>query len=175
MLIVGENLLGLIKSDNVIEESCYDTTCVNLSLGDTVIYLKPTDKHTMLVYGDDLPSDIIEKKQLNEEGLILKPHESVLACSYENVNIPLGFFGLLQTKGSLARLFVSLHYADGQIDPGFKGCVTFEIMNGSDFSVQIKKRQKIGNLYILKTSTNNVNAYSGKYSNSKIPTVCTNS
>ena len=76
---------------------------------------------------------------------------------------------LLQTKGSLARLFVSINSADGQIDPGYEGKITFEIYNASDFKINIKPGQAVGNLYLFKTSTA-VPPYEGRYANAKIPT-----
>ncbi|WP_428981187.1 dCTP deaminase domain-containing protein [Marinomonas rhodophyticola] len=40
--------------------------------------------------------------------------------------MPNNKFGLVQTKGSIARGFISVHMSDGQVDPGYKGKVTLE-------------------------------------------------
>ena len=85
--------------------------------------------------------------------------------------MPQGYMGLLQTKGSLARLCVSLHFSDGQIDPGFRGKITFEIFNASDFKIRIRKFQAVGNLYVLKTTTKKHKPYSGKYAGANGPTI----
>lgn len=171
MLIVGENLRGLLIQEEICDEQCFDNTCISLSLGPQVIRLEPTDNTNILDYGDDIPKECITYENISENGLILHPYTSIIASSYETIHIPVGYFGLLQTKGSLARMMVSLHFSDGQIDPGFNGKVTFEIMNCSNFSIRIRKRQPVGNLYVFKTSTNDACAYQGRYQNATGPTI----
>lgn len=171
MLIVGENLRGLIIQEKICDEQCFDNTCISLSLGPQVVRLVPNDNYSILDYGDDIPNECITHENVGESGLILPPRQSIIASSFENISIPMGYFGLLQTKGSLARMMVSLHFSDGQIDPGFVGKVTFEIMNASDFSIRIRKRQAVGNLYIFKTSTNEMPPYHGRYQNANGPTI----
>lgn len=84
--------------------------------------------------------------------------------------MPLGYFGLLQTKGSLARLLVTIHCCDSQIDPGFEGKITFEIINLSNYTIKILPGKFIGALYLIKTSSEGI-SYNGKYNNSLIPTI----
>lgn len=172
MLIVGNDLKKLMKDDNIIDNTeSYDVTCLELSLGEKVIELKPTSTINTLNYGEELPKEIINEIIIDDEGIVLPPKSSVIASSSEKVNMPLGCFGLLQTKGSLARMCVSLHFSDGQVDPGFKGKVTFEVFNASDFSIRLYKNQKVGNLYIFKTSTTQIPEYNGKYCNNDGPTI----
>lgn len=171
MLIVGDNLKYLIEQMGIVENNDrYDMTSISLSLGSTIIKLIPTSKIDTLVYGHTIPEECIKKESILDDGLIIPPHSSLLACSNEIIKMPLGYFGLLQTKGSLARMLISLHFSDGQVDPGFKGAVTFEIMNASDFNIKIRKRELVGNLYIFKASTNNTQPYNGRYANSENPT-----
>lgn len=171
MLIVGENLRGLILQDEICDEQCFDNTCISLSLGPQVVWLKPNDKYNILDYGDNIPNECIIRENISESGLVLPPHKSIIASSFETISMPVGFFGLLQTKGSLARMMMSLHFSDGQVDPGFKGQITFEIMNGSDFSIRLRKKQAVGNLYIFKTSTDEIIPYHGRYQNAVGPTI----
>lgn len=171
MLIVGDDLKRLIKEKKLIDnENCFDNTCVTMSMGTKVIkYKKTVDT---LEYGKKIPDDCINEINLLENGSITIPSKtSILASSLEVINMPMGYFGLLQTKGSLARLFVSLHFSDGQIDPGFSGCVTYEIFNGSEFNIVINVGHSVGNLYIFKTSTDKNEPYNGKYKNSRAPTI----
>lgn len=172
MLIVGNDLKKLIEEYNIINDcNSYDITCLKLSLGEKVIELKPTTTISVLNYGEEIPREIINEKTIKDNGILLPPKTSVIASSSEKINMPLGYFGLLQTKGSLARMCISLHFSDGQIDPGFKGKVTFEIFNASDFFVRLYKNQSVGNLYILKTSSTEIPGYNGKYCNSNGPTI----
>lgn len=172
MIVIGENLEQLMKQYKIVDrQNCYDETCIQLSLGNTYIQLCPSDANDILTYGEPVPESCIKKFNLDDEGLILEPKTAVLASSAEKVYMPPGYMGLLQTKGSLARLCVSLHFSDGQIDPGFKGKVTFEIFNASDFRIRIRKFQAVGNLYILKATTKKHKLYSGKYAGADGPTI----
>ncbi len=171
MLIVGDNLLGLIHQENICPDDCYDNTCISLSLGFDAVWLNSTSEIDTLEYEREIPSKYIQKEKISDKGLLIPPHKSVLSSSMENIVIPVGYWGLVQTKGSLARLLVSLQLSDGQVDPGFNGKITFEISNNSDFNILIRKGQKIGNLYLFKASTN-VNApYNGRYQNATGPTI----
>ena len=151
--------------------NCYDETCIQLSLGDTYIQLCPDNVDEVLTYGEVIPEGVINRHNLGDEGLIIEPKTAVLASSAEEIYMPQGYMGLLQTKGSLARLCVSLHFSDGQIDPGFRGKVTFEIFNASGFKIRIRKFQAVGNLYVFKATTKKHKLYSGKYAGADGPTI----
>lgn len=168
-MIVDSNLKALIKKHKIITESRFDTSCVNLTLDKTIKrYIVPEDR--IITYESDLIEDYVEEIELNnEDGYVLNPQECILACSQENVKMPNFCFGLLQTKGSLARLFVFTNCADGQVDPGYHGKITFELYNASNFKVKLTPGQAVGNLYIFRTSTN-AEGYHGRYQNANSPT-----
>jgi len=63
--------------------------------------------------------------------------------------MPLGYIGFVQTKGTLARLFVAAHCTDVQIEPGFSGKVTLELMNQSPFDIAIPVGANIAQIYIM--------------------------
>lgn len=176
MVIIGNNLRELITQHNLCDnDTCFDNTCLKLTLGNEYISFKNgrklTHKAKTLVYGEQIPQELYERKSIEDTGLIIPSKGAVLASSKEIISMPAGYMGLLQTTGSLARLFISLHFSDGQIDPGYSGNITFEIFNASDFNVCIRKNIPIGNLYILKTSTKNHAMYNGKYQGAQGPTI----
>lgn len=172
MIVIGENLAQLMKQYRMVDrQNCYDETCIQLSLGNTYIQLCPNGGNEILTYGEPVPKSCIKRFNIDDEGLVIGPKTAVLASSAEEVYMPQGYMGFLQTKGSLARLCVSLHFSDGQIDPGFKGKVTFEIFNASDFKIRIRKFQAVGNLYVLKATTKKHKLYSGKYAGANGPTI----
>ena len=173
MLIVGENLKALIQQYQMSsQKGCFDETCIQLSLGSKYIrFAKPSAETKVLTYGEEIPAELVVNETIKEEGLILQPKEAVLACSAEKIKMPAGYFGLLQTKGSLARMFVSLHFSDGQIDPGFEGKVTFELFNAGEYPIRIHKNQAVGNLYVLKASTDMHAMYNGRYGKATGPTI----
>lgn len=169
-MIVDSNLKALIlKHDIVNKDTSFDTSCISLTLDKTLKkYNVPKD--TIISYDSDsiegYVDDIVVKK---DEGYTLEPQECVLACSAEVIRMPSFCFGLLQTKGSLARLFVFANCSDGQVDPGYHGKVTFELYNASNFKVHIKPGQAVGNLYLFKTSMTSTE-YHGRYQNATSPT-----
>ena len=167
MLIVGEDLIDLIKKNDICSENLYDVTCITLELDEEIIKYKAGE---LLEYGKEIPKEWIISEKMDKNGIVLKPYECFLGCSNQKINMPNGYFGLLQTKGSLARLFVQIQCSDGQIDPGFRGKVTFEIINLSNCMIKLHKDQAVGNLYIFKTSNDKINDYLGKYCNSNKPT-----
>ncbi len=173
MLVVGDNLKSLIKQYSIIEnpDSGFDETSISLTLDTKIIKIIPPQEENVITYGEKIPDEwIIEKKIKLDEGLTLEPHEAILGCSNEQVNMPLGYFGFLQTKGSLARLFISIHCCDSQIEPGFCGKITYEICNNSNLRIKLLPRQKVADLFIFKTTTRN-RPYNGRYNKADKPTV----
>ncbi len=173
MVIVGDNLKELIRQHRIVDDENFgfDNTSICLRLNNQIVEINPPEDAS-ITYGDALPAEWITDRIIpNGDYLTLEPNAAVLACSYETVNIPIGYFGFLQTKGSLARLFVTIHCCDSQIEPGFKGKITFEIVNFSKMTVKIKPGQKVGDLFIFKASTRQVKPYNGRYNNAEKPTI----
>lgn len=172
MLIVDDNLLELVNDKNIINnKKRYDKTCLTLSLSKVIKKYSINGTEKTIIYGEDNLKRKTKRIVINKkDGYKLKPKECILACSNEWIEMPNFCFGLLQTKGSLARLFVSINCTDGQIDPGYKGKITFEICNFSDYNIILKPEQLVGNLYIFKTSMNSSD-YQGKYIGAEEPTV----
>jgi dCTP deaminase len=170
MLIVGENLRDLCRQHRIVDsDNAFDSTSLCLRLNDSIKEIKVSPQ-TVVDYGKALKSDWIVSSQVPTEGFELSRNSAILACSKERVHIPLGYFGMVQTKGSLARLFVSVTCNDGQVDPGFNGNVTFEIVNCGPLRVRIPRNAQIAQLFIFRASTKNVAPYSGRYQNAEGPT-----
>ena len=169
MLIVGENLQQLLSQTALCPPESYDVNSVTLTLMNVVT--EPRQDSTQVTYEHQDYEDLYVTRTLAPEGLILPPGTSVLGCSHETVVMPMGYFGQVQTKGSLARLFVSTHLNDAQVDPGFKGKITFEITNHGPFEVRIPARSSVAQLYVWKCSTDNSTPYAGRYQSASGPTV----
>lgn len=172
MFIVGENLKELTNQFNIVDDiRDVSETCIELKLHRVIKRMNVTEKHDMLKYGERIPKECVKAEDILEKGLIIEPKEALLACSSQCVTIPQGYMGMIQTKGSLARLFVFIQCSDSQVDSGFKGRVTFELYNASEFKISIQAEQKVANLYILPVSDKNVGLYKGKYNNAGEPTI----
>jgi dCTP deaminase len=104
------------------------------------------------------------------EPFILPPLGKVLACSQERLCMPLDLMGFIQTKGSLARGFLMAHPSDGQIDPGYEGRVTFEVVNLSDFYYALVPGMPIVSLFLHRLESTVDAPYSGRYQFTDSPT-----
>ena len=172
MFIVGDNLRELVQKYNIVDDMRdVEETCIELRLCKNIKKLITTEKIRILRYGESIPKECVKIEEIPEDGLLLKPSETVLACSNQRVIIPQGYMGIVQTKGSLARMFVFSHCSDFQVDSGFSGRITLELYNASQFGILLREGQKVANLYILPVSDKNVRKYQGKYNNADEPTI----
>ena len=132
MILSNPDLRRLI-SDNVITRRdggapVVDIVSIGLHLGDKFLRYK---KCSALI---PLPSALETELVLpNSDGVIpFPPGCCLLATTEEVIAMPLDLMGFIQTKGTIARGFVTVHLCDGQIDPGYKGSITLELVNLSD-------------------------------------------
>lgn len=173
MIIIGDNLQALMKQHDIVTtSSCFDTFSITLHLDPQIITIQPTasDPHAV-TYGESIPQSWTKTVSMPATGHVVESKGAFLACSSEKVTIPDGYFGFIQTKGSLARLFVQVQCCDGQIEPGYSGKVTFEICNHAPFPVRLKPGQPVAQLFIFKASTKGVSPYDGSYQGAKAPTM----
>lgn len=108
----------------------------------------------------------------SDDYFVLPPGGKVLSCSEESLNMPLDIMGFIQTKGSIARGFLMAHPCDGQIDPGYSGKVTFEVINLSDFYYRLVPGMPFASLFLMRLTSPlpAEHAYNGRYQNSGAPT-----
>lgn len=171
MFIVGENLKKLAKQHRIVNDiRDVDDTCIELKLFNVIKRMHLPEEGCILKYGEKIPQECIKKEEIYDE-LLIPPKGCVLACSSQVITIPNGYMGLVQTKGTLARMFVFAQCSDAQIDSGYHGRITFELYNASPFSIVLRAGQRVANLYILSASDKNVNSYEGKYNEAMEPTV----
>lgn len=167
MIITEINLHELVEQYDIVPNSSIDQFSITLHLSDTIREYNFQPDH-IVTYGERMNNvDIVTKEITNE--YILRAGHAILACSSENVNIPQGYIGLLQTKGSLARLFVTVHCCDGQIESGFSGHITFEICNIGPLNVRLLPNVPVAQMFIFKCSSDK-EIYNGQYNKSDTPT-----
>ena len=71
-----------------------------------------------------------EKHVLPHDGeFVLHPHEFALGCTLEFIKLPGNLAGRLEGKSTWGRLGLQIHATAGFVDPGFQGCLTFELQN----------------------------------------------
>lgn len=167
MVVTEANLEKLVEQYNIVPKSSIDQFSITLHLSRIIRQYK-YDQDQVFTYGESICNESISTIEMTNEYL-LKPKQSILACSSEKVNIPKGYIGFLQTKGSLARLFVTVHCCDGQIEPGFAGHITFEICNIGHLNVRLLPDVPVAQLFIFKCSSDK-EEYKGQYKESDKPT-----
>lgn len=163
MIIIDKNLEHLATQYTICEKILFDEFSLKIQLGH-VFYTPKTDIETKIIYGSHpAPHTIFSEKQEIEQNLVLKPGQQVITCSKHRYKIPLDYFGLVQTKGTLARLFVQVTCNDGQVEPGFDGFITLEIINMSPWTIELPAGSDIAQIYLMKCSSTASQAYHGRY------------
>jgi len=170
-MIVSRPDLDRLVSANAVsrrdgESVTVDLVSICLHLDCELVYYTPSKRKFVP------PADVPTRSVMLQEGapVDFSPGTNLLACSLEYIQMPLDHMGFIQTKGSLARGFVLAHMCDGQIDPGFAGKVTFELVNLSDFTYQLVAGMPIAQLFLLKLSSPLGEGYNGRYQGADRPT-----
>lgn len=170
MIITGTPLLELIKQKKICSEKSFDEFSITLFL-DKTIY-RPIEEPAEIIYSSNINTEKLYKQEEAVNSFItLKPGDCLLACSNEKINMPQGYMGLVQTKGTLARLFVSAHCSDAQVEPGYSGKVTLELINHSKNTINFVVDSPVAQIYIFECHPNNGPLYSGRYQNASAPTI----
>lgn len=170
MIVVGENLKALILGNSMCPSDQFDETSITLKLDSTVF--RPIDNQSSVVrYGTHSVESFYKEEVLKDGELTLDSGQCVLACSSARIFMPMGYMGLVQTKGTLARLFVMAHCSDSQVEPGFRGKITLELINLSSLKIVIPVGSPVAQLFIARCSTDNCRPYAGKYVDSDLPTL----
>lgn len=173
MIIVSTNLAGIAKSLEICSADLIEEFSIGIKLDRQICRLQdPAAGLPPIQYGSPIKhSTYYCHPEQVVENVVLGPRECVLACSQNTYKMPLGYFGLIQTKGSLARMFVSATANDGQVEPGYSGKVTLELINHSPFSVALPPGAVVAQMFILRCSSDVLKPYSGRYQGAIGPTL----
>lgn len=173
MLIVSDNLKGITRSFDVCPGSLVEEFSIKILLDRAVRRMRddPLDVSPVRYGVRYNPDDFFLPEEQILDSLVLQPGQNCLACSKHEYFMPPGYFGLVQTKGSLARLFVTATVNDGQVEPGYKGKITLEISNLAKFPVSIPSGSEVAQLFVFRCSSSSVAPYDGRYQNARGPTL----
>lgn len=168
MFIVGDSLKALCLQHQVCSISLVDEFSLSVRLGQR--FYRPQRVEVPIPYGR-VASVEAHYESVCAAEMTLAPQEAVLASSRDHYAMPVGCLGLLHTKGTLARLFVCVQCADPQVEPGFKGQLTMELVNHAPFPVTLCAGAIVGQLYVGRCSTITTPRYAGRYQNAVGPTL----
>jgi len=170
MIVSHSELNEFVSRNCVIRKSgampAVEPVSIGLHLGDTFL------KYKTQTASVDLPSSLeTEVVSLQPDGHVdFPPGACLRAATEEVIEMPLDLMGFIQTKGTIARGFVTVHLCDGQIDPGYKGHITLELVNLSHFRYRLKPGTQIAQLFLHKISKPVPYGYNGRYQSAKGPT-----
>lgn len=153
----GKLIVGDVKDHQIQPNS------VDLTLADTVRIMKPNakdlngkayvDPKMKIDYKLELFNNNRIGKQLRLIGepkwYRLEPNEFCLMSSREIIDLPNGILAFVQGRSSVARLSVQTEQA-GLIDAGFRGTITFEVINQSKYPIILYEGMRIAQIYFLK-------------------------
>lgn len=163
MVVIDKNLEQLTEQYGICDKSLVDDFSLRIKIGSR-IYRTDATRHQRVLYGLTQDTKILFKEcETVKQNITLLPGDSVLACSQHVYKMPFDYMGLVQTKGTLARLFVQVTCNDGQVEPGFEGYITLELINLSPWTIDLPISSEVAQLYLMKCSSLTTKPYNGRY------------
>ena len=95
-----------------------------------------------------------------DEEFVLHPRQLVIGSTLEYVQVPPGLMCYVVGKSSWGRMGLIIATAT-KVDPGFKGCITLEIVNEGEIPLVLNPGSPIAQLVFHATLSRNV--YEGRY------------
>jgi dCTP deaminase len=115
------------------------------------------------------PRNKIDQTELHQikHTYTMAPREFLLASTIEAVGIPSDLVARVEGKSSIGRLGVLIHVTAGYIDPGFRGTITLELANLSNYPVILHAGMFIAQLSFVQMTSIANNPYGSKNLRSK--------
>jgi dCTP deaminase len=135
----------------------YETSSVDLRLGNEVSWLKENLPVTLAPHRGKIPSLLgptSNKRTLtNDQPFILEPYKFVLGITLERVALPLRNDGRslaarVEGKSSYARCGMLVHFTAPTIHAGYDGRIVLEIINLGPCSIELSPGKPICQLII---------------------------
>jgi len=98
-------------------------------------------------------------REFEADSIVLEPEDSILATTFERIEIPDDLCANADGRSSLGRLFVSVHQTAGFCDPGYEGEVTFEMTNANPNPIRLHAGDRICQLVFRELSSPALNPY----------------
>ncbi len=138
---------------------------VDVRLGNTFILMK-RESFPVLDIGAEVAATSIGKYQHRirvnyHEEFILHPRQLVIGSTFEYVSIPPGLMCYVTGKSSWGRMGLIIATAT-KIDPGFKGCITLEIVNEGEIPIKLYPGFPIAQL-VFHEASDKKDKYDGNY------------
>lgn len=158
--MVANGLIDFDKSNTTLE-TVYETqiqpASIDITIGDTFSTISNVQNGGIIDF--DVP---VEYRTTKRDNYVLLPKQFVLATTREYIKLPNNMTAFVEGRSSIGRLGLFIQKA-GWVDPGFEGQITLELFNATEWALNIKAGDRVGQLVFAKMDRDVVNPYKGKY------------
>jgi dCTP deaminase len=155
----------LIITPLINPDASIGTTSVDVRLGNNFILMQRQSFPVLDIAKEETDTSIGKYQQsvrINyHDYFILHPRQLVIGSTFEYVQIPPGLMCYVTGKSSWGRMGLIIATAT-KVDPGFKGCITLEIINEGEIPIKLYPGLPIAQLVFHET-TNKGDIYTGQY------------
>lgn len=165
--VLSDRTIKKYMKDSLLIESRIDPkqiqpNSVDLTLG----YTAKTLKHNCMLNRSsdgkyesipivDIQMECVYESSAFLNHIIIPSHGFMLLASNEILNIPNGILGFVQGRSSVARLGIQTEPA-GLIDAGFRGIITFEVFNETEYPIVLYPGMRIAQVYFFRAQKSDV-------------------
>ncbi len=169
-VISKEKLIELVRNKELVitpilsQEETFDHVSLNVRLSNQFIIMKKQSFPNFDIKSHPKNIEECHKKiKINyNESFILHPGELILGSTLEYFSIPKDIMGYVIGKSSWGRAGLIVATAT-KVDPGFKGCITLEIINEGVSPIIVYPGLPIAQLVLHKIDSTVDNEYTGNY------------
>lgn len=158
--MVANGLIDFDRSETTLE-TVYETqiqpASIDITIGDTFSTISNVQNGGIIDF--DVP---VEYRTTKRDSYVLLPKQFVLATTREYIKLPNNMTAFVEGRSSIGRLGLFIQNA-GWVDPGFEGQITLELFNATEWALNIKAGDRVGQLVFAKMDRDAVNPYKGKY------------
>lgn len=152
MVLSDKDIIDRIENGSLqiepYDETNVEPASVDIRLGDS--FKEPVETGQII---DTRSSEGQPYRSFEADSIVLGSGESILATTYESVQIPADLAADAVGRSSLGRLFVSIHETAGFCDPGYCGEVTLEMTNENPNPVRLHAQDRICQLVFKELSS----------------------
>ena len=158
----GQNGDGLVITPLTIDQ--VGTSSVDVHLGHEFIVFRRALIESLDIKQPNLSRNVHqyqEKVRISEgDKFVLHPHQLVLGASREYIALPTNISAIITGRSTWGRTGLVIATAT-KIDPGFKGCVTLELINEGVIPLVLYPGLRVAQLVLFRTEGKST--YKGSY------------
>ncbi len=141
---------------------------IDVRLGSSIIIPKKTyvEKQDVTDQSEirEIESRLYDRSRLKYHSrFMLHPGQLILGVTFEYISLPEELFGTIMSRSSWGRLGLVVATA-AAVQPGYKGCLTLELVNLSESPIALYPGLPVGQLVLQEVQTAGAEAsYEGRY------------